>query len=69
MHCAQMRFLEDDSLVLTLEISLLLVMGSEQCARNENECTGLRCSEKFGTGNIEAWSELYPGPTFLIGTC
>lgn len=69
MHGAQMRFLEDDSLVLTLEISLLLVMGSEQCTRNENECTGLWCSEKFDTGNIEAWSEQYPGSTLLIGTC
>lgn len=34
-----MRFLEDDNLVLTLEIPLLLVMGSEQCTRNENERT------------------------------
>lgn len=54
----QMRFLEDGNLVLTLEIFLLLVIGSEQCTRNENKRTGLSperwCSANFSTGNLEA---------------
>lgn len=65
-----MRFLEDDNLVLTLDIFLLLVMGSEQCTRNESERTGLWWSAKFSTGSPEAWSALprpHPSSWYLVG--